>query len=109
MISQINEQALKANTLTYNSLANMVTTIINKLESRTIVSKPKQTVNNEDIHGNVPKSMQENQIQSRPARIGTSITLPMDVVDVTNNHSKDVAHLTIWSAKNTMGTWEMLE
>ena len=87
--SKNNEQALKVNMLTSNSLATMVTTIMNKLESRTIVSEPNPTVKNKDIHESVPKSTCENQVQSRPARIGTSITLPIDVVDDTNNHSED--------------------
>jgi hypothetical protein len=33
--------------------------------------------------------MCENQAQSHPASIRTSITLPIDVVDDTNHHSKD--------------------
>jgi hypothetical protein len=89
LISQNNEQALKANTLTLNSLAIMVTSLMTKLESRTIVSEPNTAVNNEGIYGSIPKSTCENQAQSRPAGIGTSITLLIDVVDDTDHHSED--------------------
>jgi len=90
MTSQNNEQGLKANTLTLNSLASMVTTIMNKLESRTIVSEPNETCNNEDgIPESAPKSTCENQTQSVPTRIGTSNTLPIDVVDDSGARSED--------------------
>ena len=89
MTNQSNEQALKANMLTLNNLATMVTNIMNKLESRTIVSEPNPTINNEDVHGGVLKSTCENQAQSRPARIGTSITLPIYVVDDTDDRGED--------------------
>ena len=89
LTSQNNEQALKANTLTLDNLADKLTNIMNKLESRTILSEPNPTVNNMDVHGGVPKSTCENQAQSRPTRIGTSITLPIDVVDDTDDRSQD--------------------
>jgi hypothetical protein len=47
------EQALKDNTATLNILASMVISIMNKLESRSVVSEPKTTTNNEDIPGSV--------------------------------------------------------
>ena len=89
LTSQNNEQALKANTLTLDNLATKLTNIMNKLESRTILSEPNPTVNNGDVQGGVPKSTCENQAQSRPTRIGTSITLPIDVVDDTDDRSQD--------------------
>ena len=89
LTSQNNEKTLKANTLTLNSLATIVTNLMTKLESRTIVSESNTAVNNEGIHGSVPKSTCENQAQSRPASIGTSITLPIDVVDDSDHHSED--------------------
>jgi hypothetical protein len=79
--SQNHEQALKSNTITLNSLATIVMSIMNKLESRSIVSEPKTTTNNEDIHGNVPKSTCKTQAQTPIARIATSNTLPIDVVE----------------------------
>ena len=79
--SQNYEQALKDNTATLNSLASMVTSIMNKLETRSVVSEPKTTTNNEDIHGGVPKSTCETQAQTPTARIATSNTLPIDVVE----------------------------
>ena len=78
LTNQNNEQAQKANTLTLNSMATMVTSLMTKLESRIIVSEPNTAVNNEDIHGSVPKSTYENQAQYHPAGIRTSITLPID-------------------------------
>lgn len=76
-----NEQALKDVNLTLSSLASMVTSIMNKLETRTTGSEPTPTQNIRDAHGSIPKSMGENQAPSRTARIGTSKTLPVDVVD----------------------------
>ena len=89
LTNQNNDQALKAITLTLDSLATMVTSLMTTLQSRTIVSEPNTAVNNEGIDGSVPKSTCENQAQSRPAGIGTSITLPIDVVDDTDDHSED--------------------
>ena len=89
LTSHNNEQALKANTLTLNSLATMVTSLMIKLESRTILNEPNTVVNNEGIHGSVPKSMCENQAQYCPAGIETSTTLPINVMDDTDHHSKD--------------------
>ena len=47
LTSQNNKQALKANTMTLNNLAIMVTTIMNKLESKTMVSSPTHSVDNQ--------------------------------------------------------------
>lgn len=60
LTSQNNEQALKAVNLALNSLAAMVTSIMNKLESMTSVNEPNPTANNEDVHGSISKSMCEN-------------------------------------------------
>jgi hypothetical protein len=79
--SQNYEQALKDNTATLNSLASMVMSIMNKLESRSVVSEPKTTANNEEVPGSVPKSTCETQAQTPTARIGTSNTNPIDVVE----------------------------
>ena len=89
LTSQINEQTLKANTLTLNSMAIMLTSLMIKLESETIVSEPNPEVNNGGIYGSIPISMWENQTQFRPTDIGSSITLPIDVVDDTDNLSED--------------------
>jgi hypothetical protein len=89
LTSPNNKQALKANTLTLNSLAIMVKSLMTKLESRTIVSEPNMAVNNEGMYESIPKSTCGNQAQSRPAGIGTSITLPIDVVDDTDHYSED--------------------
>jgi hypothetical protein len=59
--SQNYEQALKDNTATLNSLASMVMSIMNKLESRSVVSEPKTTANNDEVPGSVPKSTCETQ------------------------------------------------
>ena len=40
MTSHNNEHALKANTVMLNNMATMLTTIMNKLESKTMVSPP---------------------------------------------------------------------
>ena len=42
-----------------NSLATMVTSLMTKLESRTIVSEPNTAVNNEIIHGNCRAPLHE--------------------------------------------------
>ena len=89
LTSQNNEQTLKANTLTLDNLATKLTNIINKLESRTIMSEPNPIVNNGDVPGGVPKCTCENQAQSRPIRIGISIMLPIGVVDDTDDCSQD--------------------
>ena len=60
LTNQNNEQALKANTLTLNSLATIVTSLMTKLESKTIVSEPNTTLNIEGIYGSIPKSTCEN-------------------------------------------------
>ena len=86
--SKNNEQVLKTNTLTLDNLATKLTNIMKKLESRTIMSEPNLTVNNGDVHGGVLKSTCENQAQSRPTRIGTFITLRIDVVDETDDRSE---------------------
>ena len=44
LTSQNNEQALKTNTLTLNSLATMVTSLMTKLESRSNVSEPNPAI-----------------------------------------------------------------
>ena len=90
LTSHNNEQALKACTNKLDNLATMVANIMNKLESMPIVSEPNPTVNNRDVHGGVPKSTCENQAQSRPTRIGTSMTLPIDVEDNTDDRFEDV-------------------
>ena len=88
-----NETALKACESKLESkmdnLATMMMNIMNKLESRTIVSEPNPTVNNGDVPGGIPKSTGDHQVQSRPTRIGTSITLPIDVVDDTDDRSQN--------------------
>ena len=75
-----NEEALRANTATMNSLATMVMSIMNKLETKSVVSEPLTTTNNEGTHGGVPKSTCENQAQTPTARKAASNTLPIDVV-----------------------------
>jgi hypothetical protein len=45
----------------------------------------------------VAKSTCENQAQSRPTRVGTSITLPIDVVDDTDDHSQDDNALKVYT------------
>jgi hypothetical protein len=89
LTSANNEQALKANMMYLDNLATKLSGIMNKLESRTIVSEPNPTVNNGDVRGGVLKSTCEEQVQSRPTRIGTSITLPIDVVDDNDDRSED--------------------
>ena len=89
LISQNNEQALKANTLTLNSLATIVTSLMTKLESRTIVSEPNTTIIHEGIYESIPKPTCKNQTQYRPTDIGTSITLPIDVDDSDHNSVDD--------------------
>ena len=89
LTNQNNEQTLKANTLTLDNLATKLTNIINKLESRTILSEPNPIVNNGDVPGGVPKCTCDNQAQSRPTRIGISIMLPIGVVDDTDDCSQD--------------------
>ena len=88
--TQNNEQAMAANTQKLDNLASIVINLVNKLESRTIVSEPNPTVNKVDEHGGAPKSTCENQAQSRPTRIGASMTLPIDVVDDTDDRSQDL-------------------
>ena len=88
LTSQNNEQALKDVNVTLSSLATMVTSIMNKLESKTSVSKPKTTANKEDVHRSIPKSTCNNQDQSPTARMGTSNTLPVDVVEDTSTRSE---------------------
>lgn len=90
MTSQNNEQALKANTLTLDNLATMVTTIMNKLESRSQVSHPIHSGDNlQTIARTPPKSAGENQAQSKPVRAGASSVVPIDVVDVSYVPSSD--------------------
>jgi hypothetical protein len=88
MTSQNNEQALKDVNVTLGALAAMVTSIMNKLESKTSVSEPKTTANNQDVHRSAPKSPCDLQDQSPTDRMGTSNTLPADVVDNTSARSE---------------------
>jgi hypothetical protein len=97
LTSQNNEDALRANTLTLDNLTTKLMNIINKLESRTIGNEPNPTVNNGDVHGGVPKSTCENQTQSHPTRIGTSITLPIDLVNNTDDRSQDDNALKVYT------------
>ena len=80
LASQNHELALKDVNVTLSSLAAMVSSLMNKLESKTSVSEPKTTANTEDLHGGIPKCACENQTESPTARVGTSNTLPVDVV-----------------------------
>ena len=90
MTSQNNEQALKANTMTLNNLATMVTIIMDKLESKTMVRPLTHTCDNEACNPrSALKSVCENQAQSKQVRIGTSSALPIDVVDVSYVPSED--------------------
>lgn len=80
----------KANTLTLNNLATMVTTIMNKLESKTMVSPPAHSGDYlQTTPRGPPKSVCKNQAQSKPARDGASSALPIDVVDVSYVPSED--------------------
>ena len=88
MTSQNNEEVLKKVKVTLGTLAAMVTSIMNKLESKTSVSEPKTTANNQDVHRSLPKSPCDLQDQSSVDRVGTSNTLPMDVVGNTSTHSE---------------------
>ena len=68
----------------------MVTTIMNKLESKTMVSPPTHSIDNqEQIPRSARKSACENQAQSKPARIGTSSALTINVFDVLYVPSED--------------------
>ena len=90
MTSQNNEQALKSCHAQLDNLATMVSTIMNRLESKTMVSQPDDSGGkHEAIARSPPKSPLENQAQSKPARIGASSALPIDVVDVSYVPSED--------------------
>ena len=89
LASHNNETALKACESKLDNLATMMMNIMNKLESMTIVSEPNPTVNNGNVHGGIPKSTGDHQAQSHPTRIGTSVTLPIDVVDDTDDRSQN--------------------
>ena len=88
LASQNHELHLKDVNVTLSSLATMVTSIMNKLESKTSVSEPKTTANTEDMHGGITKSACENQTKSPTARVGTSTLLPVDVVADSSAHSE---------------------
>ena len=76
--------------MTLDNLATMVTTIMNKLESKTMVSPPTHRGDNDDqIPRSPPKSTCKNQAQSKPSRIGASSGNPIDVVDVSYVPSED--------------------
>lgn len=92
MSGQNNEQALKDVNVTLSTLAAMVSSIMNKLESKTSVSEPKTTANNQDVHRNIPKSPCDTQDQSPTTRVGTSNTLPVDAVEDTSAHSEGEEH-----------------
>ena len=55
----------------------------------TIVSEPNPTVNNGQYMAASRISTGDHQAQSRPTRIGTSVTLPIDVVDDTDDRSEN--------------------
>jgi hypothetical protein len=92
MSGQNNEQALKDVNVTLSTLVAMVSSIMNKLESKTSVSEPKTTANNQDVHRNIPKSPCDTQDQSPTTRVGTSNTLPVDAVEDTSAHSEGEEH-----------------
>lgn len=90
MTSQNNEHALKSATLTLDNLSTMVAAIMHRLDSKTMVSTPNHSGGNHDqIARSPPKSPCENQAQSKPAGIGASSALPVDVVDVSYIPSED--------------------
>jgi hypothetical protein len=90
MTSLNNEQALEANPMMLDNLASMVTTIMNRLKSKTTVGQPNLSGSK---HGKIarypPKSACKNQAQSKSARIGASSALPIDVVDVSYVPNED--------------------
>lgn len=90
MTNQSNEQALKANSVTLNNLAIMVTTTMNKLESRTVVSPPEHARDNEvQIHGKASKSLSNHQAQFQTNRTGPSNPVAIEVGHVSFVPSED--------------------
>lgn len=67
--------------MTLNSLAPMVTTIMDRLDPNIIVSKPKFACDNqEQSPSTIPKSICENHKQSHVDSIETSNLQPIDIV-----------------------------
>ena len=90
MTSQNNESRLKSATATLDNLSTMVAAIFSRLESKTVVSTPNHSGGNHDqVARSPPKSPRENQSQSKPAAIGASSALPVDVVEVSFVPSED--------------------
>ena len=90
MTSQNNEQELKSCRLALDSLATMVTSIMHRLDSKSVGSPPNHSGGNHDaITRSPPKSTCENQAQSKDSLIGTSSALPVDVVEVSYVPSED--------------------
>lgn len=87
---QNNEQALKSCTMTLDNLASMVTSIMHRLDSKSMGSPPNQVRGIQDERASsLRKSACETQAQSKTAAIGTSSAFPIDVVDVSYVPSED--------------------
>ena len=90
LTSQNNEQILKSCHMQLDNLATMVTSIMNKLESKTMMSPPTVSGANHDrTPRSPPKSTCKTQAQSKAARVGASSANPIDVVDVFYVPSED--------------------
>ena len=90
MTSHNNEQALKSCHKQLDNLATMVTSIMTKLESKTMMSPPTVSrANHDQTPRSPPKSTCETQAQSKPARVGACSANPIDVLDVSYVPSED--------------------
>ena len=88
--SQNSEQSMKSCHMQLDNLATMVTSIMNKLESKTMMSPPTVSgAHHDETHRSPPKSACETQAQSKVAHGGASSANPIDVVDVSYVPSED--------------------
>lgn len=84
-----NEQALKSCHMQLDNLATMVTSIMNKLESKSMMSPPNHSHANQGQVPSPPKSTCETIAQSKSARVAASSANPIDVVDISYVPSED--------------------